>query len=439
MVLSLLLSRIGVLMICGVLMSVSGCVVGAAVTPSVTSEALRTPTQFPTMETPLPLATPEATPDGPIVLKLWLPEPIVPIANEQAAFLMAEQINAFQTAQPDIQVELRLKKAADVGGVMETLRAASAVASNALPDMALLRRGDLLAAAQSGLIQPLEGAVTSAILGDLYPAALELGQVNDVLYGLPYALDVEHIAYRAVVLSGSFNTFADVLTNQQTFVFPAGAVEGISNVLLLQYLSAGGALVDLQVGEINPEALRTVLDFYQASVEGGEVQTTVLNYVRPDDYLAGLVDGSINAAVVSSTQYLDLLARGQQFEPAPIPLAEGDAATIVNGWMWVMVTKDERRQEQAARFLDWVFNATRLANYTRLINTLPPLRAAMRLWDGGGYNSFATQLLTSAYLPFAGTTVNTPRAMQTALAAVISGQRTAEEAVADVLSAIGSQ
>jgi len=439
MVLSLLLSRIGVLMICGLLMSVSGCAGGAAVTPSVTSEALKMPTQSPTIESPLPLLTPEATPDGPIVLKLWLPEPLVPVANEQAAFLMAEQINAFQTAQPDIQVELRLKKAADVGGVMETLRAASAVASNALPDMALLRRGDLLAAAQSGLIQPLEGTVTSAILGDLYPAALELGQVNDVLYGLPYALDVEHIVYRPVVLSGSFNTFEDVLTNQQTFVFPAGPVEGISNVLLLQYLSAGGSLVDLQVGEINAEALRTVLDFYQAGVEGGEVQTTVLNYARPDDYLAGLVDGSINAAVVSSTQYLDLLARGQQFEPAPIPLAEGSAAAIVNGWMWVMVTKDESRQEQAARFLDWMFNATRLSSYTRLINTLPPLRAAMRLWDGGNYNSFATQLLSNAYLPFAGATVNTPRTMQTALAAVISGQRTAEEAVADVLGAIGSQ
>ncbi|MBZ0281509.1 MAG: extracellular solute-binding protein [Anaerolineae bacterium] len=437
MCLTLSLNRIGVVVACIVFMLISGCGGGSAVTPSVTSEMLKTPTQSPTIEPIIPVVTPEATPDGPSILSLWLPEPVSPVTNEQATFMMADQIDMFHIAQSDIRVEPRLKKGSDVGGVMETLKSASTVAPGALPDITLLRRSDLLAAAQSGLIQPLEGTVTSAILGDLYPAALELGQVNNMLYGLPYGLEVEHIAYRSVVLSGNFATFEDVLLNRQTFVFPAAVVEGISDVLLLQYLSAGGTQVELQVGQINAEALRTVLDFYQAAVEGGAIQSTVLNYDRPEDYLAGLIDGSVNAAVVSSTHYLDLLARGQQLESAPIPLFEGDPMTIINGWMWVIVTKDKNRQLQAAHFLDWVFDASRLAAYTRAINMLPPLRAAMRLWQVDGYNSFAVQLLTNAHLPFAASPGNAPRAMQTALAAVISGQRTAEEAVADAIDVAG--
>lgn len=434
---TLYLNRAGLVAACVFLLLLCGCDSSAAVTPPVTSEALKTPTQSPTIEPSVPVITPEATPDGPISLSLWLPEPISPIANDRASFMMADQIATFHTAQPDIEIEPRLKKAQDVGGIMETLKAASVVAPSALPDITLLRRSDLVSAAQSGLIQPLEGTVTSSILGDLYPAALQLGQVNDVLYGLPYALDIEHVAYRSSDSSGDFATFQDVLLNQKAFTFPAGAVEGVSDVLLLQYLSAGGTLADFQDGRINAEALRAVLDFYQAAVEKGIISGSVVNYLHPEDYLAGLIDGNVNAAVVSSTQYLDLLARNQPLEPAPIPVLEGDPITIVNGWMLVVVTKDKNRQAQAVRFLDWLFDPSRLASYTRAINMLPSSRTALRRWQGGTYNSFVSELLTNAYLPFTVPSGNTPRALQTALAAVISGQRTAEEAVSDVLGPPG--
>ena len=45
--------------------------------------------------------------------------------------------------------------------------------------------------------------MTSAVLGDLYPTALDLGRVDGTLYGLAYTLDVEQIAYRPVILNGT--------------------------------------------------------------------------------------------------------------------------------------------------------------------------------------------------------------------------------------------
>jgi len=316
---------------------------------------------------------------------------------------------------------------------METLRTASAVASDALPDITLLRRADLLAAVDAGYIQPLQGQVTSAVLGDLYPAGLDLGRIDGTLYGLAYTLDVEHIAYRSVVLNGNFAHFADVLKDKQKFVFPAGVTEGLSDVLFLQYLSAGGTLSELTQGSPNADALLTVLTFYKQAVDAGVIDRSVLDYARPDDYLFQLAQGKFDAGLITSSQYLNLLANGQALEAAPIPLSDGEPSTVINGWMWVMVTKDKAKQALALRFIEWMLEATRLATYSREINMLPARRAAMRSWDAGTFTDLANRLLANARLPLVTGDSGVLRAMENALAAVISGQRTPEEAVSDVV------
>lgn len=412
----------------------AGCAEAGSAALQVTSERLLTPTAPPTVAVSAPVATPEITPEGPLVLNVWLPESVAPTGNDQARFLLADQIDAFHAVQSDVRIETRLKKPQDVGGIMETLKAASVVAPNALPDLTLLRRSDLLVAAQTGLISPLEGSIPSALLGDLYPVALSLGQVNGTLYGIPYTLDVQHMVYRPEIISGTFATFGDVLANQQPFIFPAAATDGVGDVLLLQYLSAGGTLIDLQNNKLDADALRSVLEFYQQAVEQGVVNASVLTYAKSEDYVGGLVDNSVTAAVVSSSQYLDLSARGLSLQSAPIPLATEAPSSIANGWMWVMVTRNPEHQELAVRFLNWMFDAGRQSAYTRAINMLPSERGAMRLWEDNAYREFAVGLLNNARLPLPKDLgSNVLRVMQTAFAAVVGGQRTADEAVADAI------
>lgn len=418
------------------------CLSAACATPQTaqptTVEPIQTDTAAASAQTLIATPSLEPTPAGPVNLLVWWPDALAPTGQESATLLLADNVDAFHATVPEVRVEIRLKKAQDVGGIMETLKAASAVANRALPDVTLLRRSDLLAAVAAGYIQPLEGLVTSAVLGDLYPAALDLGRVDGVVYGLPYALDVEHIAYRPTVLAGSFALFDDVLADQQAFVFPAGVTEGLSDVLFLQYLSAGGTVTELNLGRPNQEALRTVLTFYQRAVAQNVIDPAVLEYARSDDYLFQLGEGKLNAAVVNSSQYLNLLAGGQTLEAASIPLARGEPSTVVNGWMWVMVTKDEDRQVLASRFMEWMMEPERLSAYTRLVNMLPARRAAMRVWDAGSpFTTLASRLLLNARLPVTESGGSaTLRAMQNALAGVISGQRTPDEAVNDVMEQI---
>lgn len=366
-------------------------------------------------------------------LRVWWPDALEPSGNEKAALMLADYVDTFRATIPELTVELRMKKSQDSGGIFETLRTANTVAPAALPDITLLRRSDLLAAVEAGLIQPMQGQVTSAVLGDLYPAALDLSRVDGTLYGLAYALDVEHIAYRPVVLSGNFALFTDVLKDKQKFVFPAGVTEGLSDVLYLQYLSAGGSINDLVQGKPNADALLTVLNFYKQAVDDGIIDPSVLDYARPDDYLFQLAQGKFDAGLITSTQYLNLLANGQSLEAAPIPLSEGEPSTIVNGWMWVVVTKNKDQQVLALRFIEWMMEANRLAAYSQQINMLAARRAAMRLWEAGTYTDLANRLLANARLPLTDGDAGALRAMENALAAVIAGQRTPQEAVNDVV------
>ncbi|MCA0457268.1 MAG: extracellular solute-binding protein [Chloroflexi bacterium] len=405
---------------------------------AVTAEATIGLTDTPPLPTPSATAEPDATEeilgDNTMpTLRVWWPDSLEPAGNQTAALMLADYMETFRTTVPDLTLDLRLKKAQDIGGIIQTLRSAITVAPDALPDITLLRRSDFLAAVEAGYLQPIQGSVTSAILGDLYPAALDLGRVDGVLYGLSYALDVEHIAYRPVVLNGNFASFEDVLQDQQKFVFPAGVTQGLSDVLLLQYLSAGGTMNELVQGRPNAEALETVLDFYEQAVQEGVIDRSVLDYARSDDYLFQLAQGKFDAGVITSSQYLSLLTNGQTLQAAPIPLADGQPSTVVNGWMWVVVTKDRDQQLLALRFAEWMMDSERLAVYTRMVNMLPSRRAAMRSWDGGDFTELANTLLANAYLPVAEGDSGTLRSMENALAAVISGQRTSADAVQDVL------
>ncbi len=404
------------------------------------SQAVAATTEATLVLTDTPLPTPilvdttsEPDSNASPSLRVWWPDALAPSGNEKAALMLADYVDTFRATIPELTVELRMKKSQDSGGIFDTLRTANTVAPAALPDITLLRRSDLLAAVEAGLIQPMQGQVTSAVLGDLYPAALDLSRVDGTLYGLAYALDVEHIAYRPVVLSGNFALFTDVLKDKQKFVFPAGVTEGLSDVLYLQYLSAGGSINDLVQGKPNADALLTVLNFYKQAVDDGIIDPSVLDYARPDDYLFQLAQGKFDAGLITSTQYLNLLANGQSLEAAPIPLADGEPSTIVNGWMWVVITKNKDQQVLALRFIEWMMEANRLAAYSQQINMLAGRRAAMRLWEAGTYTDLANRLLANARLPLTDGDAGALRAMENALAAVIAGQRTPQEAVNDVV------
>jgi ABC-type glycerol-3-phosphate transport system substrate-binding protein len=371
-------------------------------------------------------------------LNIWWPEPLAPIDNQDAADLLSEQISAFQTANRDVLVEFRLKKAQDVGGIMSTLRAASLVAPGAMPDLTLLRRSDMLSAAQAGLIVPIDERAEAAILDNMHPMVSALGRVNDRLYGLPYNVDVQHIAYQDDLDAPARWSFAEVLEKRLAFVFPAGRANSLSDVFLAQYRDATGTRESNSL-IVDADPLRALFQFYEQAVANKLVDPIVLEYILPDDYRGGLVQGSIPAGVVTSNLYLKMTASGASLSFASIPTQSGQPTTVVDGWMWVLTSSDAEEQVLALRFLNWMLDVDRQGRYNQAISMLPSQRTALRQWEDPSYATFVDALLNNATLPLSDTAGGaTARVIQGALASVISGQRTAEQAAQDVVTQLAS-
>jgi ABC-type glycerol-3-phosphate transport system substrate-binding protein len=400
----------------------------------VTAESLvtRAATTAPT-ETPVPsLPAAESTPETDVTLSVWLPEPVAPTTNQAARLVLASQVDNFHASSAGVIVNTRLKKDSGTGSLMATLLSAGEVAPGALPDLTLIRRENLRTVVQAGLAQPLDGRLSAVVMDEFYPAASQLGQINGRLYGLAYALEIEHVAYQPPVTD--FAHFDSLLSSGRPLVIPAGQVNGISDVFLLQYLEAGGSVIGNRLGALNVDALRTVLSFYEQAVATGVIDPGVLNYPTPQDYQAGLLDDRISAAVVTSSLYLDLLTSGKRYQTAPIPTSSETPSTLVEGWLWIITAKDPDRQDAAQRFLEWIFDAGRQGAYTRAIAMLPSTRTAMRSWGTTSYSEFAGDLLANAVLPLDNAENDaTARVLQNALVAVISGESTADEAIQDVL------
>ncbi|MBZ0291256.1 MAG: extracellular solute-binding protein [Anaerolineae bacterium] len=411
------------------LIALVGCSTTQANQPRTTEPILtNTPMSVAQDATVTPTVTLAPTEAGPVRLSVWWPEPLAPLDNGDAVDVLSEQISAFQVAQGNVEVELRWKNEADPGGILSTLRTASPVAPGALPDLTLLRREDLLEAVESGLVHPLEGKITSAVLGDLYSRALQLGQVDGGLFGLPYALEIQQMVYQESEESVSWR-FADILEARQSFVFPAGGTDGLNNLFFAQYLAAGGTPPSGGTLNLDEEALRTTLDFYEQAVAEGLIDPVVLSYTSTEDYLAGLVSGTLNAGVIYSTDYLSMLSENQQLAFGPIPTVNGTPTSDIDGWMWVLTTPNADRQELAVRFLNWMMNADRQGTYTRTVFMLPSQRSALQQWGDSPYNAFIREVMTNATLPLAENDGGSiARALQTAFTSVITGQSSSEDA-----------
>jgi ABC-type glycerol-3-phosphate transport system substrate-binding protein len=402
---------------------------------NVTAELIRTDTPIAVAQEPTPAPLPTLEPTSIVLptMVIWWPEPLAPLDNAEANELLSEQISAFKAAQGNIDVQLRRKMEGGVGGIMSTLRAASPVAPGALPDLTLMRRSDVTAAAQAGLIYPLDGLISSGISNDLYRAALSLGQVNEQLYGLPYMLEVQHMAYSPLEMPPPAR-FEDILAQEITFALPVAQIDQINHVLMVQYLDAGGLLPDANAANVNVDALFATLNFYEDALVQGLIDPAVLNYVSVADYQADLLAATLDGGLVNSTQYLNLLEAGVSLDFGPVPTVSGSIIGEVDGWMWVLTTSSADRQALAGRFLNWMLNASRQGEYSQAVNMIPSQRTALQTWPDGPYIRFLRQLLNNAVPPLSDAEGGMlMRMMQNALVAVLSQASTADQAAQDLL------
>lgn len=410
--------------------------------PPTLSPTAPAPTLQPPTATAAPAVAVEPSPGAEqIVLTVWFPEALAPNAETAGGQALIDQIAAFEERHAGFRADLYTKLTSGPGGTLAYLYSAQGVAPAVLPDLALLDRQALVQAARDNLIVPIGALIDPALLGDLYPAALELGTVNEQVVGLPYVLQVAHVAYRETLFPAPPNSFEAVLNSPVPYVFPAGTLGNVNETLLLQYMAAGGTLADERGAPfVDPLVLSAVLEFYATAREKGVVDPALFQLTDMSESWAQYVSRQAGLAAVTSTAYLSRRADVRNTDVTWTPTLNGEPYALASGWMWVMVTRDPDRQAAAMSLVNYLMNPVNQGMYTQAAGWLPSQASALAVWgDGDPYAAFGDRLLRNAVaFPDASLRASTGAALQDALEAVLLSGVPPFQAAAEAAQKINS-
>ncbi len=316
------------------------------------------PPSLPTATTLLPTST--STPHlPPSVLHIWLPPRFNPAHNP----LLQARLDAFSQVHSGLQIDVRIKEETGPASAFESLTLAYAAAPAALPDLVALSRTDLVQAAQSSVIQPIDGLTAALEIPGWSQSARALSHVQNVSYGFPFALD-------ALVLGSSgrdsVQSWMDV-----TGAGPLAFNVNDAHLLLALYLAAGGTLVNDQgKPALDKATLTRALALFE--------QKTILMPVESDDLAwQSLQRQGGGFAVGWATGLLARKQAGVQVEA--LPGFEDTPATLVTGWAWAVASLDVSRQRLAVELADWLTADDFIHSWDDSIGFLPP-RSDPR-WD----------------------------------------------------------
>jgi ABC-type glycerol-3-phosphate transport system substrate-binding protein len=207
--------------------------------------------------------------------------------------------------------------------------------------------------------------------------------------------------------------------------------------VLLQYIAAGGTLVDdTGSAALNSDALLALLDYYAQGVATDVFDPAVLDYATLNDYWNTFVTGDAHMITVNSRAYLSLKSSVQNVGLVPLPTATGVPLTMLDGWMWVVTTHNPDRQQRALAFLAWMMRVGQQSAFTEAFGVVPSQGRAIRLWNDEVYADFVQMLVeTAVVFPEERRNNAAAAALQAAVAAVLKGA-SPEVAATDALSSL---
>ena len=354
--------------------------------------------------------------------------------------IIAQQLAGFERNNPDIKIEVLLKRTSGQASALNLLKTAQRVAPSILPDVAILSTDDLLQAWRNKLIYPFDGLLDRTVAQDLLPAAQRLGTIDENLVGIPLELDVEHMVYNTGKVFTTPVVWTDVLSNVFSYHFPADGQNGLLNdSLLIQYLSTGAELTDEQgTPVIDKPALRTLLNYYKDLREEEIIDSKIIDAGRLKEVWNGYLAGLVEVTHVYANQYLGDRHLLSNTKSASIPSYNGETVTIGHGWAFVLTTDDSIRQKTALKLIEGFMQTEANARWATHATTIPTRQTAFDLVaDEDPYWVFLRNYLDTTNPPpaFAGYD-QLSRILLIAIQQVINGEATPDEAVETAIQAL---
>lgn len=338
---------------------------------------------------PIHRTTAQDTDDSNDAIRIWWPEALYTDETSQSIDTLFSDFT--QTTTTEISPRIYVM---NYNGetVVEQLHLINTIAPDAKPDIALMRRDDLNALVQQPLVLPdddigiyqrqlanaqsLSVWDTLAIVNEITPLSeslIELGEVNETIYGLPYLVEIEHMLYQPTAFDNHPTTVEDVLVAEASLLFPARPPVGqaLNSFVMMLYVNAGGSFVDANGNpSLDTVPLNQTLTFIEDAVSAGIFDNDLLAYRNTADYVEILLTESHDFALVDSNLYLTNPELAS-YTVSGIPTFTDESILLVDGWVWVLLTDDPDRQDEAFQFVRWMFETDQIVDVALAVRSIP--------------------------------------------------------------------
>ena len=380
-----------------------------------------------------------AAPDTPAfssagrALSIWVPPEFSPDGAGESATLLADRLRAFEASHPGVRVQVRVKGRSGPAGLTETLAAAYQAAPSTLADLVALDGSELAAAYQRQLVIAWQELGTTPETWGWIPPIVEGARSQGKLAGLPFAAQADVFAFQPQAYPSAPRTWADLLTGNGSFLFPAG--DPVAAFTLAQYLSVGGTLRDAGgLPSLDVEALQDVLAFYAAARAGGLLPLSSRQHETSAATAEALASGQVGSAVVPIDSIAELEAAGLQ-TVGPWPTRDGQGTCFVSPWSWAVVARPPAPEPLAIELASWLARPEFTGPWSHALNLLPATDSALAGWPPDGRSALAETLgATCLPLPSPEDLALFGPVLRDAAGATLTGELT-PEAAASIASA----
>jgi ABC-type glycerol-3-phosphate transport system substrate-binding protein len=189
--------------------------------------------------------------------------------------------------------------------------------------------------------------------------------------------------------------WSDMLDSANPLIFPAGDEQALFT--LQQYLATGAPVQDADGRPIvDPTVLTRVLDYFAQASTAGTMPFWLTQFTTADQAWEAYIANSGNQIVAPISRYLQDLP-GDSLA-APLPNQDGEAFTLVDGWVWALSNPQPDRHELSVALAEFLTSGDFLAKWSAKAGFLPPRRSALAGWSDLSLRSLVRSIAESAHI-----------------------------------------